>query len=49
VPKADPIPDSLMADFKAQTTPLLARLDPPAPPPVQVARTTSGAGNSAGR
>ena len=29
VPKADPIPASLMADFKAQTAPLLARLDPP--------------------
>ncbi|MBX3704257.1 MAG: M23 family metallopeptidase [Steroidobacteraceae bacterium] len=27
VPKADPIPASLMADFKAQTAPLLARLD----------------------
>ena len=32
VPKADPIPASLMADFKAQTAPLLARLDPPAAP-----------------
>ncbi len=27
VPKADPIPASQMADFKAQTAPLLARLD----------------------
>ncbi|MGQ0429826.1 MAG: M23 family metallopeptidase [Gammaproteobacteria bacterium] len=27
VPKADPIPAKLMADFKAQTAPLLARLD----------------------
>ena len=49
VPKADPIPASLMADFKAQTAPLLARLDPPATPPVQVAGATSGTGNIAGR
>ena len=33
VPKADPIPESLMADFRAKTTPLLARLDAPARPP----------------
>jgi murein DD-endopeptidase MepM/ murein hydrolase activator NlpD len=36
-PKADPIPASLMADFKAQTAPLLARLDAVAPPAAQVA------------
>ncbi len=39
VPKADPIPASLMADFKSQTAPLLARLDPPAEPSVQVAQS----------
>ena len=53
VPKADPIPSSLMADFKAQTAPLLARLEPtPAPPPApptQVARAASGTGNTGGR
>ncbi len=53
VPKADPIPSSLMADFKAQTAPLLARLEPtPAPPPApptQLARAVSGTGNAAGR
>ena len=49
VQKADPIPASQMADFKAQTTPLLARLDPPAPAPVQVARAPHGTGDSAGR
>ncbi len=42
VPKADPIPASLMADFQAQTAPLLARLDtgpaPAAAEPVRVAR-----------
>jgi hypothetical protein len=39
-----------MADFKAQTTPLLARLDPPAAtPPVQVARAAGSSGDSAGR
>jgi murein DD-endopeptidase MepM/ murein hydrolase activator NlpD len=40
VPKADPIPASQMADFKAQTEPLLARLDPQALPAVQVASAT---------
>jgi murein DD-endopeptidase MepM/ murein hydrolase activator NlpD len=40
VPKADPIPASQMADFKAQTEPLLARLDPHALPAVQVASAT---------
>ena len=49
VPKADPIPASLMADFTAQTAPLLARLEPPPAPPVQVARTTGGTGNTGGR
>ena len=39
MPKADPIPASLMADFKAQTAPLLARLDAQATPEVQVAST----------
>lgn len=39
VPKADPIPASQMADFRAQTAPLLARLDPaPAEPTIRVAR-----------
>ncbi len=37
VPKADPIPPNLMADFQAQTAPLLARLDVPTAPSVQVA------------
>jgi murein DD-endopeptidase MepM/ murein hydrolase activator NlpD len=50
VPKADPIPESLMEDFKAQTTPLLARLDAQATPAVQVAASaTHGTGDSAGR
>lgn len=49
VPKADPIPESLMADFKAQTAPLLARLEGQATAPVQMATappaaTTSRAG-----
>jgi len=39
VPKADPIPASQMADFRAQTAPLLARLDAAsADPPIRVAR-----------
>ena len=39
VPKADPIPASLMADFKAKTAPLLARLDAvPAEQTIRVAR-----------
>jgi murein DD-endopeptidase MepM/ murein hydrolase activator NlpD len=38
VPKADPIPANLMADFKAKTAPLLAALDAPAAEPVRVAR-----------
>jgi murein DD-endopeptidase MepM/ murein hydrolase activator NlpD len=37
VPKADPIPASQMADFRAQTAPLLARLDAPVEQPVRVA------------
>jgi murein DD-endopeptidase MepM/ murein hydrolase activator NlpD len=49
VPKADPIPASLMADFRAQTTPLLARLETQPLAPVKVARASSGTGNSAGR
>jgi len=48
-PKADPIPESLMADFKAQTAPLLARLDAAPAPAVQVASATTGSGNSGGR
>jgi murein DD-endopeptidase MepM/ murein hydrolase activator NlpD len=49
VPKADPIPESLMADFKAQTAPLLARLETQDTPALQVAtapppRTGSRAG-----
>lgn len=38
LPKADPIPANLMDDFRSQTAPLLARLDPPAAEPVRVAR-----------
>ena len=49
VAKPDPIPASLMADFKAQTTPLLARLDANAPAPVQVRALLISAGGSAGR
>jgi murein DD-endopeptidase MepM/ murein hydrolase activator NlpD len=37
MPKADPIPESLMADFRAQTAPLLARLEAQPMPAVQVA------------
>ena len=37
VPKADPIPAKLMADFLAKTAPLLARLDATADEPVRVA------------
>jgi len=49
VPKADPIPASLMADFKAQTAPLLARLDASPLPDVQVARAETGSGTAGGR
>ena len=50
VPKADPIPASLMADFKAQTAPLLARLDPAVPvPAIQVAKAPQSTGSRAGR
>lgn len=48
-PKADPIPASLMADFKAQTAPLLARLDVTPAPAVQVASAATGSGSSGGR
>jgi murein DD-endopeptidase MepM/ murein hydrolase activator NlpD len=48
-PKADPIPASQMADFKAQTTPLLARLEAGDAPAVQVATAAAGTGSSAGR
>jgi len=48
-PKADPIPASLMADFKAQTAPLLARLDVAPAPAVQVASAATGSGSSGGR
>ena len=43
MPKADPIPANLMADFKAQTAPLLARLDAERAPAVQVASATAAA------
>ncbi len=49
VAKADPIPASLMADFKAQTTPLLARLDAPTSSPVMVAGATPSSTGGAGR
>jgi murein DD-endopeptidase MepM/ murein hydrolase activator NlpD len=49
VPKADPIPASLMADFRTQTTPLLARLEAQAAPAVQVASAPKNAGARAGR
>jgi len=49
VAKADPIPASLMADFTAQTTPLLARLDAPAGSSVMVAGTTPSSTGGAGR
>ncbi len=49
VAKADPIPASLMADFTAQTTPLLARLDAPAGSAVMVAGTTPSSTGGAGR
>ncbi len=39
IPKSDPIPKNLMADFQAKTAPLLARLDAPAADPVRVALT----------
>jgi hypothetical protein len=38
-----------MADFRAQTAPLLARLDATPAPAVQVASTATGSGNSGGR
>ena len=37
VPKADPIPEGLMADFRNRTAPLLAELDAPQPAPVRIA------------
>jgi len=37
IPKADPIPAGLMADFKTKTAPLLARLDTPAAETMRVA------------
>ncbi|MGH8197878.1 MAG: peptidoglycan DD-metalloendopeptidase family protein [Steroidobacteraceae bacterium] len=49
IPKSDPIPDSLMADFQAQTAPLLARLDTPSAARVTVARTTTSSTGGAGR
>ncbi|MGQ0383268.1 MAG: M23 family metallopeptidase [Gammaproteobacteria bacterium] len=39
VPKADPIPAKLMADFRAQTAPLLARLDEQADETIRVAQS----------
>ncbi len=49
MPKADPIPASLMADFKTQTAPLLERLEGQAAPAVQVASTPQSTGARAGR
>jgi len=49
MPKADPIPASLMADFKTQTTPLLARLETEVKPAVQVATTSPTSASRAGR
>jgi murein DD-endopeptidase MepM/ murein hydrolase activator NlpD len=49
VPKADPIPASLMADFKTQTAPLLERLEVQAAPAVQVASTPQSTAVRAGR
>ena len=40
IPKSDPIPANLMADFEAQTAPLLARLRSTADEPVQVAQVS---------
>lgn len=37
LPKADPIPERLMADFRSRTAPLLAELDAPQLAPVRVA------------
>ncbi|MGH8251150.1 MAG: peptidoglycan DD-metalloendopeptidase family protein [Steroidobacteraceae bacterium] len=39
IPKSDPVPENLMADFQAKSAPLLARLDAPAEVPVRVAFT----------
>jgi len=39
IPKADPIPANLMADFQSQTAPLLARLRTTADEPVQIAQS----------
>lgn len=41
LPKADPIPDSLLADFKAKTAPLLAALDSVAGVDSRVAQVTA--------
>lgn len=49
IPKSDPVPANLMADFKAQTTPLLARLDTPSASQVLVAGTTASSTGGAGR
>jgi murein DD-endopeptidase MepM/ murein hydrolase activator NlpD len=49
MPKADPIPESLMADFKTQTAPLLARLGAEPAPAVQVASAAPHSGNAGGR
>ena len=49
IPKSDPVPANLMADFKAQTTPLLARLDAPSASQVLVAGTTASSTGGAGR
>ena len=38
LPKADPIPAELMADFQLKTAPLLASLGPPVTEPIRVAR-----------
>jgi len=49
IPKSDPIPANLMADFQAQTKPLLARLDVPSSSPVRVAGSTPSSTGGAGR
>ena len=41
LPKADPIPDSLQADFKLKTAPLLAALDGAAPAETRLAQMTA--------
>ncbi len=49
MPKADPIPANLMADFKTQTAPLLERLEAQQLPDVRVAGAPQATGARAGR